>query len=213
MSLASGVAGTFADPDLPDFVPSVSSVLNILGTNPDFIYAYTRIDGTGSYRLSGERGDGLFLLFDFAAGGLGVNDKLGPSVGTLDIDACTITDGCFDVLLSAERPIGHGGDWFHLDPRARPPWSARPHMIGVPGARRESRSSGSIVQSSRGPSLRPRLRGGSSCSPPIRCASPVLPWIMAKDSATAVSSTSWSMTTGLGAAGWRASTIIKAFSE
>lgn len=118
LSLASGVAGTFADPDLPDFVPSVSSVLNILGTNPDFIYAYTRIDGTGSYRLSGERGDGLFLLFDFAAGGLGVNDKLGPSIGTLDIDACTITGGCFDVLLSAERPFGHEGDWFHLDPRA-----------------------------------------------------------------------------------------------
>src|SRR3546814_18084422 len=44
-----------------------------------FVYAYTQIDGTGSYRLSGTRGDALFLLFDFAAGGLGALEELGPS--------------------------------------------------------------------------------------------------------------------------------------
>jgi hypothetical protein len=38
--------------------------LNSVGVNPDFIYAYSHIDGTGTYRLSGERGDGIFLLFD-----------------------------------------------------------------------------------------------------------------------------------------------------
>src|SRR3546814_1681073 len=70
-----------------------------------FVYAYTQIDGTGSYRLSGTRGDALFLLFDFAAGGLGALEELGPSVGLLDADTLNIAaDGSFDVLLSGESP-------------------------------------------------------------------------------------------------------------
>src|SRR3546814_13808951 len=73
-----------------------------------FVYAYTQIDGTGSYRLSGTRGDALFLLFDFAAGGLGALEELGPSVGLLDADTLNIAaDGSFDVLLSGERPADY----------------------------------------------------------------------------------------------------------
>jgi hypothetical protein len=119
LSLASGFNSAFMDPDLPDFTPSVSNVLNAVGTNPDFIYAGALIDGAGAYRLSGERGDGLFVLFDFVGGGLYVTEQRGPSVGTLDLDTCTFKDGRFDVLLSAERPAGHEGDWVRLDPRAR----------------------------------------------------------------------------------------------
>jgi hypothetical protein len=119
MSLAAGFQSTFVDPRLPDFVQTVTNVMNSVGVNPDFIYGYTPIDGTGTYRLSGRRGDAVFVLFDFAAGGLGVHDALGPSVGTLDIDKCRIgSDGTFDVLLSTERPAGYAGDWFRLDPRA-----------------------------------------------------------------------------------------------
>lgn len=118
-TLASGYLSAFTDPDAPDFVPLVNNHFNSVGANPDFIYAYAQIDGTGSYRLSGYRGDGIFLLFDFAAGGLGVMDDLGPSVGLLDADTLSIAvDGSFDVLLSAERPADHQGDWFRLDPRA-----------------------------------------------------------------------------------------------
>jgi hypothetical protein len=119
MSLAAGFQSTFVDPNLPDFVQTVTNVMNSVGVNPDFIYGYTPIDGAGTYRLSGRRGDAVFVLFDFAAGGLGVHDALGPSVGTLDIDKCRIgADGSFDVLLSADRPAGYAGDWFRLDPRA-----------------------------------------------------------------------------------------------
>jgi hypothetical protein len=118
-TVASGLLGTFTDPDLPDFVPAVNSVLNSVGTNPDFIYASATIDGTGRYRLSGERGEGLFLLFDLIAGGLGVNDELGPSVGTIDADTLTLRDGRFDLLLSTEKPDSYAGDWFQLDSRAR----------------------------------------------------------------------------------------------
>ena len=116
MSLSSGFYSTFTDADHPDFVPSVSNITNSVGTNPDFIYASAKVDGRGQYRLSGERGEGLFLLFDFASGGLGVTEELGPSTGTLDIDKLTLRDGKFDVILSAERPADYEGDWFRLDP-------------------------------------------------------------------------------------------------
>jgi hypothetical protein len=120
MSLAAGFQSTFVDPNLPDFVQTVTNVMNSVGANPDFIYGYTPIDGTGTYRLSGMRGDAVFVLFDFAAGGLGVHDSLGPSVGTLDIDKCHIdAAGRFDVLLCTDRPEGYAGDWFRLDPRAK----------------------------------------------------------------------------------------------
>ena len=118
-AIATGYQSVFSDPDRPDFVPAVSSVLNTVGANPDFVYGYTRIDGTGRYRLSGRRGSSVFVFVDFVAGGLGVMDDLGPSVGLLDLDTFKIaSDGRFDILLSAERPQGYDGDWFRLDPSA-----------------------------------------------------------------------------------------------
>ncbi|MDY0070347.1 MAG: DUF1214 domain-containing protein [Porticoccaceae bacterium] len=119
-SFSGGMFSAMSDPDYPDFVPSVNTVLNTVGVNPDFIYGYTKINGEGTYRLSGYRGDGLFLIFDFVAGGLGVLDELGPSLGALDIDKFTIgPDGAFDILLSVEKPAGYQGDWYPLDPRTR----------------------------------------------------------------------------------------------
>lgn len=120
MALASGWFTAFADADFPDFVPAVSTHLHCVGTNPDFIYATATIDGTGSYVLSGERGEGLFLLMDIAAGGFGVMDTPGPSLGLLDFDTLTLDgEGRFSLLLSAERPADWTGDWHRLDPTAR----------------------------------------------------------------------------------------------
>jgi hypothetical protein len=120
LALSGGFFTAFADPDLPDFVPAVNTVLNASMTNPDFIYSAASIDGEGVYRLSGERGEGLFVLLDTAAGGLGVMDQLGPSCGTIDIDSLDIgTDGRFELVMSAQRPDGWTGNWRPLDPRAR----------------------------------------------------------------------------------------------
>jgi hypothetical protein len=119
LTLASGWYTAFADPDRPDFVPAVNTHLNAVGTNPDFIYGTASIDGTGHYLLTGERGDGLFVLMDIAAGGLGVMDKPGPSLGTVDFDRLTRNDGRFALLLSTERPDDWTGDWHQLDPAAR----------------------------------------------------------------------------------------------
>lgn len=116
-ALATGYQTAFASADAPDFVPAVSNLLNTIGANPDFIYAYTRIDGSGTYRVSGVRGDELFILLDLTAGGFGVLDQFGPSVGCIDFDELQIADdGSFDLLLSAEKPKDYDGDWFYLDP-------------------------------------------------------------------------------------------------
>lgn len=118
-TLATGYHTAFADADHPDFVPSVSSLLNTVGVNPDFNYGAARIAGDGVYRLSGWRGDGVFVFLDVVAGGLGPMEELGPSVGMIDLDACKLgPDGAFDILLGGERPDGFEGDWFPLDPRA-----------------------------------------------------------------------------------------------
>lgn len=120
LTLASGWFTAFADPDLPDFVPAVNTHLNCVGTNPDFIYGTASIDGSGSYVISGERGDGLFLLLDIVAGGLGVMEPLGPSLGTLDFDTLSLdAERRFSLLLSAEKAADWQGDWHRLDPSAR----------------------------------------------------------------------------------------------
>jgi hypothetical protein len=120
MALASGWFTAFSDPDFPDFVPAVNTHLNAVGTNPDFIYGAASIDGNGTYLISGERGDGLFVMLDIVAGGLGVMEQLGPSLGTLDFDELAIDDDLrFEVMLSTERPTGWKGNWHPLDPSAR----------------------------------------------------------------------------------------------
>jgi Protein of unknown function (DUF1214) len=120
MALASGWFTAFSDPDFPDFVPAVNTHLNAVGTNPDFIYGAASIDGNGTYLMSGERGDGLFLMLDIVAGGLGVMEQLGPSLGTLDFDTLILDDdGHFEVMLSTEQPSGWAGNWHRLDPAAR----------------------------------------------------------------------------------------------
>jgi hypothetical protein len=120
LSLGTGFMSTFADPDHPDFVAAVHTVFNASSTNPDFLYLQASVDGTGVYRISGMRGTTLFVHGDIAAGGLGVMDDLGPSVGQFDLDMLDIqADGSFEILLSTEKPSGHRGNWVRLDPRAR----------------------------------------------------------------------------------------------
>ncbi len=120
LGLGAGFATAFADPDLPDFVAPVNTLFNASSTNPDFVYLQASVDGAGVYRISGVRGTGLFVHGDIIAGGLGVLDELGPSVGQFDLDAFDIGGGGrFELMLSGERPSAYRGNWLRLDPRAR----------------------------------------------------------------------------------------------
>ena len=64
LSLAAGYLTAFADPDLPDWVPAVNTVLNASSANPDFIYYQASVDGARAYRITGQRGDALFVSLD-----------------------------------------------------------------------------------------------------------------------------------------------------
>jgi hypothetical protein len=117
LSIAQGYLSTFTDPNCPDFVPAVNTVFNAASTNPDFIYYQSAVAGEGVYRISGVRGDALFILFDLSAGGIGVMDELGPSTGQFEIDDLVLDrDGCFELILSSEKPAGHEGNWQYMDP-------------------------------------------------------------------------------------------------
>jgi hypothetical protein len=113
----------YTDAKRPVFMPLWNYAFNQGGPDPDYVYSTTEIDIDGVYRISGFRGTTRFVeitqqAFDMMAPAH--MDGGTPMAVTLDLDDLTIgDDGYFSVLLSAERPADHTGDWWELDPRAR----------------------------------------------------------------------------------------------
>lgn len=106
------------DADFPDFVPFVGQYNNLLGPNPDFIYAVSPLRDDAVYRLTGYRGSVRMVILQVAGGDFVIKGE-GPTFGaTFDnfyLDDLTIgADGAFDVILSRERPEDHTGDWWPL---------------------------------------------------------------------------------------------------
>lgn len=109
----------YNDPDYPEWVPMLSSALNFAAPVPDFTYTYAPIHGEGSYRIAGHRGTSLFAVLTVSETYFTRTEDPKPGLANYDLDDLTIgEDGRFEVVLSAERPSGYGGDWWYLDPRA-----------------------------------------------------------------------------------------------
>jgi len=109
-----------ADPEHPDWAPLWNPVYT-LQPNPDDIYLYCPIREDLQYRLSGNRGTVKMLLINTQGGlpGVGVTDHTGQSYADIDDGDLTIdANGDFELLLSAERPAGHTGDWLQIKPGA-----------------------------------------------------------------------------------------------
>jgi hypothetical protein len=106
-----------AEPDHPTFLPSVGYYQHVGTPNPDTIYRTTAIDGSGSYRLTGERGTVPHVTFMPFGGRSAAGLQTFAPFDLSDVD--TGGDGRFDVILSAARPVGHTGDWWQLDPAMR----------------------------------------------------------------------------------------------
>lgn len=123
--LAAGyLCRVYTEPTRPVFTPLWNYAFNQGGPDPDYVYSAVEIDATGVYRLTGFRGTSRFVdLSQMASLMMGVPEEGLPSAPltiTHDVDDLTIDDsGHFSVLLSAERPAGHDGDWWQLDPTAR----------------------------------------------------------------------------------------------
>jgi hypothetical protein len=116
----------YTDASRPVFMPLWNYACNQGGPNPDYVYLNAQIDETGVYEITGFRGTTRFVeitqqqqdmmgmdVFNRPEGDTA--PRKGPT--THDLDELTIADdGSFRVVLSAERPEGHTGDWWPMDP-------------------------------------------------------------------------------------------------
>ena len=109
-----------ADAEHPDWAPLWNPVYTCQ-PNPDDIYLYAPIRGDLSYRVSGDRGTVRRLIFVTQRGLSGMIDDFKDvyDVNTLDDRDFEVgPGGTFEILFSAERPLGHTGNWGRLGPAA-----------------------------------------------------------------------------------------------
>ncbi|MDB6089381.1 MAG: hypothetical protein JWN85_2165 [Gammaproteobacteria bacterium] len=115
-SLSDAVVG---DRRHPMFVPEISLAQNIFQPNSDTVYKTAMIEGSGTYRIRGERGTTrLFILAQLGPDTIRTGQHSAAlkqyDFDTLNLDA----EGRFDVIISRARPAGYDGDWWELDQRA-----------------------------------------------------------------------------------------------
>jgi hypothetical protein len=113
----------YTDARRPVFMPLWNYAFNQGGPDPDYVYSTVEVDPAGTYRISGFRGTSRFVEitqqhFDLMSPAMMGQGQVVNR--TLDLDRLAMDDeGRFSVVVSAERPAGHEGDWWELDPSAR----------------------------------------------------------------------------------------------
>lgn len=112
------IDGIIGDRSNPMFVPEINVALNLYQPNADTVYRSALIEPGGSYRLRGKRGSVLYFILGELGPDMIRTGTPSPARAYHDFDELTLdSDGRFDVILSPERPAGHTGDWWRLDPR------------------------------------------------------------------------------------------------
>jgi hypothetical protein len=119
-ALATGIiVAQNTDSEYPEFVPFCGyHQLNVLGPNPDWIYSMCPVDDAGIYQISGMLEHTFRTMVQIGGGtfvtqGNGMN--IGRTLANYTVDDLSIEEnGAFSVILSAERPDGYDGDWWHL---------------------------------------------------------------------------------------------------
>lgn len=106
------------DADHPVFLPQIGQVLNVGQPNADTAYRTTRVAADGVYRLRGLKGGLRMFNVSQAPPSPGEPGfKPGGQRPSHDFNALAEdAEGRFDVVLSAERPEGHAGDWWRMEP-------------------------------------------------------------------------------------------------
>lgn len=108
-----------SDPDHPRWAPLLNFAYRAGAANPEAVYYQAIIDGKGVYRIAGDRGSGVVVTITIQTGVWGVTNAVPKLLADLDIDQFEIAaDGQFELILSAERPVGYTGNWSPLDPSA-----------------------------------------------------------------------------------------------
>ncbi len=107
-----------SDADYPDLAPFFNSVF-ACQPNPDDTYYFATIRGSGTYRISGDRGSVKLLTLTIGRNMPGMADVMSPQFLEQDLDELPRgKDGAVDLILSTERPAGYEGAWLPLHPDA-----------------------------------------------------------------------------------------------
>jgi hypothetical protein len=102
--------------DFPEFVPILNPAMRPICGNADTTYMQAVIRGDGAYRITGRRGTVRIVHLQVIAGFMGSREPL-RVLADINLDQCKVDErGWIDIVLSAERPKDHEGDWFPLDP-------------------------------------------------------------------------------------------------
>lgn len=108
------------DGDHPVFLPFINQTYSAYQPNADTIYRAAVITPGGTYRLRGVRGSLRIAKISEQHQHPSNVGRFGDIevVADHDINCLTVDEnGCFDVILSPQRPARHDGDWWRLNPR------------------------------------------------------------------------------------------------
>jgi hypothetical protein len=106
-----------ADPKHPAFLPGSGYHQHTGTPNPDTVYLTAAIDGSATYRITGARGTAPEVTV-MPMGAPGPNGI--ATYPAFDLDQIQPrADGQVDVIVSAERPEGHEGNWWQIDREVR----------------------------------------------------------------------------------------------
>ena len=109
-----------ADAEHPDWGPLWNPVYT-LQPNPDDIYVFSPIRGDLTYRVSGNRGTCKILSFTTQAVMSGTVDQMPADKAHNDYDDTDLGLALgedFEMIFSAERPVGYSGKWAQIDRQA-----------------------------------------------------------------------------------------------
>jgi hypothetical protein len=111
-------ATQLSDPDQPRFVRNPDSQAKWGAENADNQYLWCRVRPDARYRVTGNRRNVFDFLLEVKEGYMQLgDDRVFASAGARDL--LFGPDGRFELLLAAERPAGHTGNWMPIHPEAR----------------------------------------------------------------------------------------------
>lgn len=115
--MASYLGRVCSDLEHPAFLPGAGYHTRMGMPNPDTVYLTAAVDGTGIYRLTGDRGTCPEVSLMPMGGPTAAGPKTYPAIDlrAFELDA----DGRLDFVLSARRPEGHAGQWCEIAPDVR----------------------------------------------------------------------------------------------
>ncbi|HEX8802582.1 MAG TPA: hypothetical protein VF743_00270, partial [Acidimicrobiales bacterium] len=105
----------WGDRDNPRFVDIVGPYKKWGGDNADAFYQWVPLDPTRTYRVTGRRGDAVYLSLTVYGGPDDgrYSDRIVGTVNDRMVDVAD--DGTFEIILSPEP---HDGTWLKLEPDA-----------------------------------------------------------------------------------------------